>query len=328
MLAWRPNLALIAVPVLVGAACSSGTPRSAGPAAPVSPASRSATSSPAPASVRPSKIVLIVMENHAYDEIVGNPEAPFLNDTIVPRSLSLTDMHADGHPSLPNYVWMSAGDACGATSDGDWGRTCRSVYDQMLDAGVTWTAYAEGYPGGSQTCSLVDVSDPAARDYARKHNPPLLFASTSAGTPCTDHVRNFPGDTVADGGPPVASFPGVTLPSFTVVIPNQCHDMHDDAATCGAAGGGIAGGDRWLRENWASLLADAGPHGVVILTWDEPDGGDAPIPTFIAGPAIGGGTTDANRYDHASTLRAIEDAFGLPCLAATCDARPLPITGR
>ena len=248
-------------------------------------------------SSQPSKIVLIVMENHGYDEIVGNRDARFINDTIVPASLSLTDMHANAHPSLPNYVWMAAGDACGATSDSDWGRTCRSVYDQMLDAGVPWTVYAEGYPGGPTACSLVHYSDARTLDYARKHDPPLLFA-------------------------------GLTLPAFIFVIPNQCHDMHDEASRCGSAGGGVAGGDRWLELNWPDLLADAGPHGVVILTWDESESGDAPIPTFIAGPTITGGTTDANRYDHASTLRAIEDAFGLPCLAGACDARPLPIAGR
>ncbi len=279
-------------------------------------------------SSQPSKIVLIVMENHGYDEIVGNRDARFINDTIVPASLSLTDMHADAHPSLPNYVWMAAGDACGATSDSDWGRTCRSVYDQMLGAGVPWTVYAEGYPGGPTACSLVDYSDASTLDYARKHDPPLLFASTSAGAACNEHVRNVPGDVVADGAPPTAGFAGLTLPAFTVVIPNQCHDMHDEASECGAAGGGVAGGDRWLELNWPDLLADAGPHGVVILTWDESESGDAPIPTFIAGQAITGGTTDANRYDHASTLRAIEDAFGLPCLAGACDARPLPIAGR
>ena len=109
---------------LLGAACSSGTPAAASTAPPPS-ASGHVASTPIPTSSQPSTIVVIVMENHSYDQIVGNRDAPFINGTIAPQALSLTDMHAEVHPSLPNYVWMAAGDACGATSDSDWGRRCR-----------------------------------------------------------------------------------------------------------------------------------------------------------------------------------------------------------
>lgn len=325
-----PATAALALLVMLGAACSSTPVRSSSPSAvpgaPVDRTSPSGRTTSAP--TQPSKILVIVMENHAYDQVVGNPAMPFLNGTIVPGSLDLTDMHADAHPSLPNYVWMAAGQSCGAASDGDWDRTCTSVFDQLLRAKIPWTVFAEGYPGTSSSCSLVDATGTSSTDYARKHVPPLLFTSTSAGTACTRHVLNFPGDVVADGAAPARSFRGVAASPLTFVVPNLCHDMHDDTSECGAAGGGVEGADRWLLLNWADLLRSVGPDGVVILTWDESDGGDPPIPTFVAGPNIRAGTTDGRRYDHASTLRAIEDALGLPCLAGACDAAPLPITGR
>jgi hypothetical protein len=264
--------------------------------------------------------VLVVMENSSYAAVVGNPAMPFLNDTIVPGSLNLTAMHANAHPSLPNYVWMTAGEACGATNNEDWDRTCPSLYDQLTKRDISWATYAEGYPGGAGACDLAPHDD--ATRYARKHVPPLLFTSTSQGTACAN-TKPFPGTPSPDGAP-IASFADFTPAPFTVVVPTLCHDMHDRPAECGAAGGGPAGADRWLELNWADLIAAAGPHGVVILTWDESDGGDPPIPTFIGGAGVTPGQDDTD-YDHASTLRAIQDSFGLPCLAGSCDAAPLPI---
>ncbi len=275
---------------------------------------------------QPTKIVLIVMENHSYDDIVGSSEAPFTNGAILPKSVSLTDMHQTSYPSLPNYVWMTAGTDCGASgSNSAWDRTCPSLYDQLLARNIDWTVYAEDYPGSRSECDTSVSSDTASNNYARKHVAPLLFASTSSGSACTDHVRGFPGDVVNDGRPPSSDFEGVRLDPFTVVIPNMCHDMHNSSDACGSAGGGIAAGDRWLSLNWKALRTAAGPQGVVILTWDEGEG-DTRIPTFISGlnlPRLG--SRDGSSYDHGSTLRAIQDAFGLRCLAAACKAEPFPI---
>ena len=287
--------------------------------------------SPAPAATtQPDHIVVIVMENKNYGEIVGNPAAGFINHTIARNSISLTDMHESVvRPSLPNYVWMSAGRTCGAKSDDDWGRTCTSVFDQLLAAGIPWHVYAEDYPGDETRCSHVAYSDSAPfNHYARKHDPALLFSSTSSGGGCRFHVARFPKrDTVNAVEGPKANFTGVTLDPFTVVIPNLCHDMHNSKQECGGSGGGIAAGDRWLSKNWADLVSAAGPGGVVILTWDEDGGSVGSIPTFIAGAGITAkGSRDHTYFSHSSTLRAIEDAFGLACLADACNATPLPIT--
>jgi hypothetical protein len=316
----RPRFpaAAIAVLLIATAACSSPPP----PRAASSTAAPSNGGKPAASPTKSASIVLVIMENQSYAGVVGSAAMPFLNHVLVPTALILTDMHGDGHPSLPNYVWMSAGQSCGAASDGDWDRTCRSLFDQLDTAAVGWTTFAEGYPGTAHACSLATTWG----DYVRKHVPPLLFAATSKGVACTYHVKNFPGERIADLAPPTASFHDVTLPSFTIVVPNVCHDMHNGASECGAAGGGATAADTWLRLNWRDLVADAGPRGAVILTWDESDGGDPPIPTFVAGERlIDAGTTDSARFDHASTLRAIEDALGLPCLAGACSARPVPI---
>lgn len=279
--------------------------------------------------VQPDHVVLVIMENHSYRDIVGSAQAPFINHTIVPNSIDLTSMRANSSPSLPNYVWISAGSDCGsAGSDSAWDRACTSVFDQMAAKGVRWTTYVEDYPGDADVCSTVTSSDAAPNNYARKHNPPLLFTSTSSGAACTDQVRDFPGDTVNDNAGPAVNFEGVKLPSLSIVVPNLCHDMHNSTARCGSAGGGIAAGDEWLSSNWRALIDDAGANGIVIVTWDEGSGSPT-IPTFLAGQNLPGvGSTDGYAYDHGSTLRAIEDAFGLACLQEACTARPLPVQVR
>jgi phosphatidylinositol-3-phosphatase len=324
----QPRALFLALALILGVACTNPDPATVVSSPPPTSVSAAPSSTPSANAVGapPERVVVVILENHGYEQVIGNPEMPYLNGTILPSSVSLTAMHAHTHPSLPNYVYLTAGTTCDATTDGDWGRTCPSVFDQLLAHGIDWTTYAEGYLGSTSTCDLSDYSDGSTNDYARKHVPPLLFVSTSQGPACTQHVADVPGDTPADGSPPAANFAGVKLPPFTIVVPNQCHDMHNDTGECGTAGGGAPGADAWLAKNWPDLVRAAGPRGAVVLTWDEGTSPSQRIATLIGGEKIrGSGTTVGTAFDQASILRAIEDAFGLPCLAAACSATPIPV---
>src|SRR6516162_1211185 len=74
-------------------------------------------------------IFLIMMENHGYLQIVGNPNEPYLNNLINSGQVSLaTNYFAIGHPSLTNYLEIVGGSNFGIRSDNspDWGnRTCQ-----------------------------------------------------------------------------------------------------------------------------------------------------------------------------------------------------------
>jgi len=66
-------------------------------------------------------VFVIVMENHAYDQIVGNPNAPFTNAYI--RAANTADNYfAVAHPSLTNYLELVGGSNFGVLSDNspDW----------------------------------------------------------------------------------------------------------------------------------------------------------------------------------------------------------------
>jgi hypothetical protein len=52
----------------------------------------------------PDHIVLVVFENHNYDQIMGNSAAPYLNTLVSDSAAALfTQSYAPTHPSQPNY---------------------------------------------------------------------------------------------------------------------------------------------------------------------------------------------------------------------------------
>jgi len=66
-------------------------------------------------------VFLIMMENHAYGQIYGNPNAPFINQMAQTASLA-TNFFAVGHPSLTNYLEVVGGSNFGVINDHspDW----------------------------------------------------------------------------------------------------------------------------------------------------------------------------------------------------------------
>jgi phosphatidylinositol-3-phosphatase len=63
-------------------------------------------------------VFLIVMENHGYQQIVNNPNEPYLNSLIANEEVNLaTNYFAVGHPSLTNYLEIVGGSNFGVRSD-------------------------------------------------------------------------------------------------------------------------------------------------------------------------------------------------------------------
>lgn len=71
---------------------------------------------------------VILMENHGYGQIVGNPNAPYINQ-LLKKSNVANKYYAVGHPSLTNYLEIVGGSNFGILSDDntDWhNTTCQS----------------------------------------------------------------------------------------------------------------------------------------------------------------------------------------------------------
>ncbi|MDT4961787.1 MAG: phosphatidylinositol-3-phosphatase [Pseudonocardiales bacterium] len=261
--------------------------------------SRSASASASPSASaangipRPDHIVVAVLENASYDQIVGRPEAPFLN-SLEQSGAVFTQSFAITHPSQPNYLALFSGSTQGITDDscphtfttGNLGRS-------LLDAGLTFAGYSEDLPSvGFTGCS--------AGQYARKHGPWVDFSNLPASV-----------------NQPMSAFPSdpANLPTVSFVIPNLDHDLHD---------GTLAQADQWLRDHLGSYASWAPKHNsLLVITNDEDDFTDVNrILTMIAGAHVVPGHY-AQRIDHYSLLRTIEDAYGLPRLGASATATPI-----
>src|ERR1700730_5786095 len=69
-------------------------------------------------------VFVIMMENHAYGQIVGNPNAPFTNKYLKSANTA-NNYFAVAHPSLTNYLEVVGGSNFGILNDNspDWHNT-------------------------------------------------------------------------------------------------------------------------------------------------------------------------------------------------------------
>jgi phosphatidylinositol-3-phosphatase len=276
--------------VLVTAACSSGPGTSV-----TDSVGRPVATTPG-AVPRPDHVLVVVFENKDYDQVIDNPDAPYLT-SLARAGANLTNAHGERHPSQPNYVALLSGSTHGVRDDScpqDLGPTA-TLASQLAASGHSFVGFSEALPTpGFTGCTSPD------RRYARKHNPWVDFASTPSGA--NQPLSAMPADFAA-------------LPTVAVLIPDMCHDMHDCPVT---------DGDSWAREHLSGYVDWARTHNSLLLvTFDEDDGTDANhIPTVLVGPMVRPGDTQT-RADHYTVLRTLEDAYGLPPLGAAASTPAL-----
>jgi len=66
--------------------------------------------------IRLNHVFVIMMENHAYGQIIGNPNAPFINQYSMKANLA-TNYFGVGHPSLTNYLEVVGASNFGVIND-------------------------------------------------------------------------------------------------------------------------------------------------------------------------------------------------------------------
>lgn len=130
-----------------------------------------------------------------------------------------------------------------------------------------------------------------------------------------------------------------TLPAFSYVIPDECHDEHGDPPYCLDSGNPfdpqdqhlVAFGDAFLGQLVASITgAKFWPKGnnAIVIVYDEGDDdagccdanpGGGRVATVVVTSHGPRGITDPAAYNHFSLLQTIQQSFGLGCLEFTCD---------
>ncbi len=265
-------------------------------------------------------VFLIMMENHNWSDIKNNPSAPYINNTLLPMA-SYAEQYYNppgNHPSEPNYLWLEAGTNFGVSNDFDpifnHQNTTEHLVTLLSNAGLSWKSYQESISG--TVCPLT-----GSGSYAPKHNPMVFFDDiTNTNDPnssnCISHVRPFT-ELATD-------LQQNTEPNYSFITPNLCNDMHD---SCSPLNDPVKQGDTWLSQNLPVILNSQAyaNGGIIFITWDEGEGGDGPIGMIVLSKnAKGGGYSNTIHYTHSSTLRTIEEIFGVtPLLGDAANATDL-----
>ncbi len=79
-------------------------------------------------------VFVIIMENHGYGQIIGNPNAPFANQ-YANSANTATNYFAVAHPSLTNYLEIAGGSNFGVQSDNnpDWHNATCTITRRALE---------------------------------------------------------------------------------------------------------------------------------------------------------------------------------------------------
>ncbi|MFL5838997.1 MAG: alkaline phosphatase family protein, partial [Thermoleophilaceae bacterium] len=89
------------------------------------------------------RVSVLVLENRSWGQIIGNPDAPYLN-SLARRGAVETDYYAITHPSLPNYLALTTGGHKNINHDCTACRSSgRSLANQLETAHISWRAYFE-----------------------------------------------------------------------------------------------------------------------------------------------------------------------------------------
>jgi phosphoesterase family protein len=276
---------------------------------------------PPPSNVpRFQHVFLVYMENenenasqapaNSGDYIVGNPAAPYLNNTVAPMGALLSDMTATQHPSDPNYIAIAAASALNTDSDFSPGQlSAPNLADELNAADLTWKGYAGGMTGDCDETN----HDTASGGYYLDDDDPLMDFADNVTPASYCDAHNQPLTALATDLQSASA-----TPDFVWFDANDYQDMEL---------GGVSAGDSWLSSELPLIFSSPAwttQNSLLIVTWDEgytksygpsyPDN----VPAYLVASQgqIKPGVVSSQYYDDYSLGATIEQALGLPPMNA------------
>jgi hypothetical protein len=288
-----PTTVSTAVTSSSAAVASPGSAETSTSSAPASPASSGPCGHAGAPPPRYDHVVWIWMENHSVRDVLGASAPTPFEKALAAQCGVGTAYRAVGSPSLPNYIAATSGSTSGIHDDASPSAhrlTTDNLFRQVRASGGMARSYEEAM---DRTCQLN-----SSGRYAVKHNPQAYFADPADRAGCQNDDVPL-GDLTT--GPFIDALRAGTLPAFSFVTPDLCHDTHD----CG-----VDEGDRWLQA-WVSPILDSATYRsgrtAVFIVWDEP----TPMPVIVVSPTTSSGTSSTVAFDHYSLLRTAEELLGL-----------------
>src|SRR5258706_9216516 len=272
-------------------------------------------------------VFVVVEENQSYDDVIGNPDMPFLNQLAAHGGLA-RQYYANTHPSINNYFYLTSGrkgtrlpgfsaDIFRGTVPGE------NIASLLTKHGKTWKAYAEdlpstGYVGDNQGL------------YAKRHNPfsyykTVLEDKGPSGKSQREQIVPFQQFAV--------DWKGGHLPEYSFIIPNLLDDAHTNPRTRKGAAcrdtESLRLADHWLEQNLKPVVEAESfrSDSLLIVVFDEAcdlgkgadsrfsptqshGGGRIPMVLVGAGTPVDGCVSDTH-FHHESLLRLSLKALGI-----------------
>lgn len=275
-------------------------------------------------------VFVIMMENTSYSTLIGNANAPWINQAARTYGLA-TNYTGVTHPSQPNYIAVTSGSTNGVVNDNDITIDVPNIVDQLESHHLSWKGYNQSYFAGGNTNKLAHSA--GNQLYERKHNPFVSYLDVQSNPSRMARV--------VDLSELSADLSRRNVPNYSFIAPDQCNDMH------GRGGGGptdpcdfsnennlIATGDAFLRDTVAMIMSSSTwkrSDSVIYVSWDETEFPFADT-SGCCDAVPGGGhvvtlvitrsndpRTSAVAYNHYSLLSTVQRNWGFGCLAFTCD---------
>jgi hypothetical protein len=288
-------------------------------------------------------VFLIIGENTSLSEDTA-ANTPYLVKTLKPRAAWLTGYTALADGSLADYIGLTSGqyrrcdvnDALPynpSTNKPTCAQPVDNLFHQLDKTRVSWTEWNESM---ANPCAFFDGgTDWAYNVYSTHHNPAVYYTNIEGGryaedftlAPNPECIKRV----IATGttGPNDMSAFNAALARgaaarFNMIIPNDCENGHDPCGTSNPFGQF----DAFLAREVPRIEASPafGANGLILITYDEWDDtlGTNPHVAFAAiGPQVQPGSY-GGQYNHYSTLRTLEDGFGISShLAGAATASPI-----
>jgi phosphatidylinositol-3-phosphatase len=152
-------------------------------------------------------VFVIMMENHGYDQVFGNPSEPYLNAQIAGKKVNLaTNYFAIGHPSLTNYLEVVGGSNFGVRSDNspNW-HSATPCSPNLVTGIVNADNFGGNAPVTFESASICPISGvgqdadtPAVDNWNEVAPPQFAFLADIDGVKSVPHSSNVDGKTIAD----------------------------------------------------------------------------------------------------------------------------------
>jgi hypothetical protein len=246
-------------------------------------ASVAAASSPNSANAHLKHVFVIMEENHSLGGVIGDPMAPYTTQLAHTYGVA-ENYYGVTHPSEPNYLALVAGTNFGLNADDATAHfNAPNLADQLEAHGYTWATYQESLPyAGFTGPQWPPASAGQGALYASKHDPFVHFDDILNSPSRLQNVKPF---TALQ-----TDLANNTVPDFSLIVPNQCHDMHGGIyATIGAGDGSPcpysnapgdqfdeslkAKADQWLHQTVDMIMQSKAWTGnsVIFVVADEAD---------------------------------------------------------